>query len=105
MLIMAIGAAVAIPLVILHKKSGSSNSQGPNSGEPQSTGATSGGNGSVVTTNNGSTFYFINNFGGEWAYDPKSPFALGGMAQSWSPRIGSEDWVWGTHIARGVNLG
>jgi glucan 1,3-beta-glucosidase len=103
MLILAAGAAVAIPLVLLHKsKSGSSPSD---SHSPKSTGAISGTNGSVVTTNNGSTFTFVNNFGGDWAYDPTNPFAPGGKAQSWSPRVGSEDWDWGVNTARGVNLG
>lgn len=53
----------------------------------------------------GTSFIYTNNFGGDWAADPKNPFALGGKAQSWSKRIGTEDWIWGTDIARGVNLG
>ncbi|KAJ6630753.1 glycoside hydrolase family 5 protein [Mycena sp. CBHHK59/15] len=53
----------------------------------------------------GTTFTYTNDFGGDWAADPKSPFALGGKAQSWSPRIGSGEWDWGTDVARGVNLG
>ncbi|KAJ7177428.1 glycoside hydrolase superfamily [Mycena crocata] len=44
-------------------------------------------------------------FGGDWAADPKNSFTMGGKAQSWSKRIGSEECDWGTDVARGVNLG
>src|ERR1700722_10401590 len=102
LLAMIIVAVIAISLVLLHRyKSNSSGSPSP----PPFTGATSGTNGSVVTTNNGSTFIYINNFGGDWAYDPQSPFEPGGKAQSWSPRVGNETWNWGSDVARGVNLG
>ncbi|KAJ7133535.1 glycoside hydrolase family 5 protein [Mycena epipterygia] len=53
----------------------------------------------------GTTFTYTNDFGGDWAADPKSPFTMGGKAQSWSKRVGSEEWDWGTDVARGVNLG
>ncbi|PFH51213.1 glycoside hydrolase family 5 protein [Amanita thiersii Skay4041] len=54
----------------------------------------------------GSKFVYLNDFGGEWAYDPKKPFAEGGKAQSWGKTIGGkEEWVWGGDVARGVNLG
>jgi hypothetical protein len=66
---------------------------------------TSGKSGSLVTMADGSTFTYNNNFGGDWAADPSKPFASGGKAQDWSPRIGSEEWKWGEHIIRGVNLG
>ncbi|KAF8157928.1 glycoside hydrolase family 5 protein [Crassisporium funariophilum] len=53
----------------------------------------------------GTKFTYTNEFDGDWAEDPKNPFAPGGKAQSWSKRVGKEEWVWGTDIARGVNLG
>ncbi|KXN84327.1 putative glucan 1,3-beta-glucosidase D [Leucoagaricus sp. SymC.cos] len=53
----------------------------------------------------GTTFTYQNPFGGDWAADPKNPFGPGGKAQSWSKRIGTEEWVWGQDVARGVNLG
>jgi hypothetical protein len=53
----------------------------------------------------GTTFTYTNGFGGDWAWDPKDPFQQGGKAQSWSKRVGSEEWDWGTDVARGVNLG
>ncbi|KAJ7506726.1 glycoside hydrolase family 5 protein [Mycena galericulata] len=80
--------------------SGSGSSSGSTSSGP-----TTGTSGSLITMDDGTTFTYTNNFGGDWAEDPKNPFALGGKAQSWSKRIGSEEWVWGTDIARGVNLG
>lgn len=55
----------------------------------------------------GTKFTYQNDFGGEWAADPKQPFAAGGKAQSWSPRVSSdsETWTWGKDVIRGVNLG
>jgi glucan 1,3-beta-glucosidase len=69
------------------------------------TGATSGGNGSTVTKDNGNTFVCINNVGRDRVVDPTKPFAPGGRAQRWSPRVGHETWVGGQNVARGVNLG
>jgi glucan 1,3-beta-glucosidase len=81
-----------------------SGPDGPNR-PPRPAGATSGGSGSTVTKDDGNTFVYINNFDGDWIDDPAKPFAPGGRAQSWSPRVGNETWVWGQHLARGVNLG
>ncbi|KIK51604.1 glycoside hydrolase family 5 protein [Collybiopsis luxurians FD-317 M1] len=53
----------------------------------------------------GSNFTYTNNFDGDWAADPTQPFLPGGKAQSWSPRVGAEEWTWGKDVARGVNLG
>lgn len=53
----------------------------------------------------GTSFTYTNDFGGDWAWNPMQPFGSGGKAQSWSKRIGTEEWIWGTDIARGVNLG
>ncbi|KAJ3731452.1 glycoside hydrolase family 5 protein [Lentinula guzmanii] len=53
----------------------------------------------------GTNFTYTSNFGGDWAADPTQPFLSGGKAQSWSPRIGAEEWTWGEDVARGVNLG
>lgn len=110
--IAAIGIAVALALVFTvgKKKGGSSSagaasptaSVGPNGGVGSS--GTTGKTGSLITLEDGSTFTYENNFGGEWAADPKKPFAGGGKAQEWSPRV-SEEWVWGEHVIRGVNLG
>lgn len=116
--VLAIGviAAAVVVGVILSKKhsseesssgssSGGSSGSGGTSGSGSTNSATSGKTGSKIKMDDGTTFTYTNDFGGDWAMDPTSPFAAGGKAQTWSPRIGSEDWVWGEHIARGVNLG
>ena len=95
-------AAIAIPIIITREKNNHHSSSG---GHETNTAATSGGNGSVITLDDGSTFVYLNSFGGDWAFDPHNPFGPGGKAQNWSKRIGSDDWVWGTDTARGVNLG
>ncbi|AAW44208.2 hypothetical protein CNF01760 [Cryptococcus deneoformans JEC21] len=64
----------------------------------------SGGDGSIVTTDLGVNFTYSNAFGGTWAQDPYDPYSVSGQAQSWSPSL-LEDWVWGEHIVRGVNIG
>lgn len=72
---------------------------------PSSSSATSGKSGSIITFEDGTKYTYQNDFGGDWAFDPKNPFGSGGKAQSWSPRVGSEAWQWGRDIVRGVNLG
>ncbi|KAK8843498.1 hypothetical protein IAR55_007158 [Kwoniella newhampshirensis] len=121
-------AAVAVGVVVgTQHKSSSSSSSGSGSGAAggTSSGATkngtgkgqttttafnpfittgSGKNGTTVTTDLGVNFTYINGFGGSWAQDPYNPYHVSGRAQSWSPSL-LEDWVWGQHIVRGVNLG
>jgi len=95
--------AIAIPIVLTaSKKHDSSSSDTVSSANDLHT---SGKSGSKITMEDGTAFTYVNNFGGDWNADPKTPFAAGGKAQSWSKRIGTEEWVWGTDIARGVNLG
>ena len=110
-------AAIVIAVLLTRPKSSHSASSpspspprptsGPDGSDrpPRPAGATSGGSGSTVTKDDGNTFVYINNFGGDWVDDPATPFAPGGRAQSWSPRVGNETWVWGQNLARGVNLG
>jgi len=101
LLAIAITVAVAVPLVLKKRKGSSASgvSSSPSSSQ------FSGGSGSLVTQEDGTTFTYTNNFGGDWAFDPKAPFANGGKAQNWSKRIGGEEWVWGQDVVRGVNLG
>ncbi|KAF5348585.1 hypothetical protein D9756_009619 [Leucocoprinus leucothites] len=101
-LVVIIVIAVVVPLVILKHQS---NPTGGSSGSGDSEGATSGTSGSIVTMEDGAKFTYRNDFGGDWTADPKNPFGPGGKAQSWSKRIGTEEWVWGQDVARGVNLG
>lgn len=102
-------AAVAVGVAIaLTRKKGSSASSGSGSsggGGTGSSSSTSGKTGSKVTMEGGSTFVYTNDFGGDWVLDPKLPFAAGGQAQSWTPRVGKDDWVWGRDVVKGVNLG
>jgi hypothetical protein len=104
-------AAAAIALGIhfggAHHKTTSNNAASPSSG-PGATGAPSpsasaspgtlsgiyGGNGTVVTTEKGTTFTYINNFGGYFVQDPENPFNNGARAQSWSPPL-NQSWEWG----------
>lgn len=113
-MLVIIAVAVALGVTLSKKTTSDQDSSGASGNGTAGTGekggtstssATSGKAGSQVTTEDGTTFVYNNDFGGDWASDPKSPFAAGGKAQGWSPRIGSEDWVWGEHTARGVNLG
>ncbi|RDB14918.1 putative glucan 1,3-beta-glucosidase D [Hypsizygus marmoreus] len=114
-----VAIAVAVPLVLTRKKnndseSSSSNSPSSPTDHPSSDGGGGGGKNTVATTgetgskfvlDDGTNFTYVNNFGGDWAWDPEHPFAAGGKAQSWSKRVGGEEWVWGKDMARGVNLG
>jgi glucan 1,3-beta-glucosidase len=66
-----LAAAVVLPIYFLVIKPGpraassaGSDGGGPGFGSPTSTGAITGGDGSVVTTDNGSTFIYNNPFGG-----------------------------------------
>ncbi|KAF8228078.1 glycoside hydrolase [Tricholoma matsutake] len=93
-----IAAAIAIPVALTARKT---NGTSPaNGSSPSNNSQTSGKSGSRITLEDGTSFTYTNNFGGDWAADPKTPFAVGGKAQSWSKRIGTEDWIWGTDIAR-----
>lgn len=96
--LIATAIAVAVPLAIRSANSGG------NGGSSSAAAATSGTSGSVITTEDGTTFTYINNFGGQWVSDPAAPFGKGGKAQSWSKGIG-EEWTWGRDVIRGVNLG
>jgi len=106
--IIVIVLAVVIPVVLVVKKHSSGSTSGSSSaagGSPHSpTGATTGGNGSVIETADGSTFVYINNFGGNWVDDPKDPYNNGARAQSFVPAL-NETWDYTVDQIRGVNLG
>lgn len=99
------------PLKKTASSNGTSGGSTSNTGDSADTGGESidakytGQSGSLVTLEDGSTFTYSNDFGGDWAGDPQKPFGRGGKAQSWSPRVGTEEWKWGEDIIRGVNLG
>lgn len=62
--------------------------------------ATSGGYGSTITAEDGSTFQYMNTFGGVWVADPKDPYNNNAYAQSWSPPL-NQSWDWGNDPIRG----
>ncbi|KAF8956533.1 glycoside hydrolase superfamily [Flammula alnicola] len=105
--IVATGVAVALGITLSKKgssSSGSSSGSGSGSGGGGGGGGggstasgTSGKTGSTVKLEDGTTFVYTNDFG--------ASICRSGQAQSWSPRIGSEQWVWGQDVVRGVNLG
>ncbi|KAE9406818.1 glycoside hydrolase [Gymnopus androsaceus JB14] len=68
------------------------------------TGATSGGNGSQIITDTNVTFTYINNFGGNWVYDPNDPFNNDARPNSWTPALNTS-WDFENDRIYGVNLG
>ncbi|KAG8995610.1 hypothetical protein FRB93_001114 [Tulasnella sp. JGI-2019a] len=107
-------AAAASPDTAGGKNNGGSGSSG-NGGNTTSTGGggtptpttstvATGGYGSTVTTEDGTTFQYMNTFGGFWVSDPNDPYNNNAQAQSWSPPI-NQSWQWGVDVVRGVNLG
>nr|XP_018258948.1 exo-beta-1,3-glucanase [Kwoniella dejecticola CBS 10117]OBR81106.1 exo-beta-1,3-glucanase [Kwoniella dejecticola CBS 10117] len=120
LLVVIAGVVIGVVVATSHKPSASSSDS---SGSSTGTGGTgtkngnggqttwnqyikpsSGGDGDMVTTDLGVQFKYQNKFGGHWAQNPYDPYSVSGKAQSWSPSL-TEEWIWGTHIARGVNLG
>lgn len=71
---------------------------------PTSTSVVFGGDGTVVTTDQGTTFTYVNKFGGYFAQDSENPFNNAARAQSWVPPL-NQSWEWGTDQVLGVNLG
>ncbi|KAJ3711732.1 glycoside hydrolase superfamily [Lentinula raphanica] len=102
--LVAIAIAITVPAVVVTTRHGSTSAKSESSGSSTQA-PTSGVSGSVIDMEDGTKFTYTNNFGGDWAADPTQPFLPGGKAQSWSPRIGAEEWTWGKDVARGVNLG
>ncbi|KAG8878635.1 hypothetical protein FRB98_006024 [Tulasnella sp. 332] len=80
---------------------GSSTSSGA---APIPTGAITGGQGSLITTDDGTTFTYMNPFGGIWVSDPNDPYSYNAQAQSWSKPL-NQSWDWTVDKVKGVNLG
>ncbi|KAG9033592.1 hypothetical protein FS837_002421 [Tulasnella sp. UAMH 9824] len=114
-----VAAAVAVPVAITQTKkssSGSSSSSSSNSGNTGSSGSNdnptssgpkgtvTGGDGSTITTEKGTTFTYVNKFGGTWYDDPDDPWNNNAQAQSWTPPL-SQEWDYQNDPMRGVNLG
>ncbi|GBE80896.1 Probable glucan 1,3-beta-glucosidase [Sparassis crispa] len=114
-LLVVVVLAVVLPVYFLvvkkhnHSNASSSSSSGSSNGPlgtPPNTPltATSGGNGTTVTMQDGSTFTYINPFGGYWVSDPSDPWNNTARVNSWTPAL-SENWTWGQDRVNGVNLG
>lgn len=105
--IVAVAVAVPVAITQTRKSSSSSSSTQPTSSGPDDTGsgetggpttsgptvAVTGGDGSIITTEKGTTFTYVNKFGGVWYDDPNDPYNNNARAQSWSPPLSQEfDW-------------
>ncbi|KAI5120169.1 hypothetical protein M0805_008436 [Coniferiporia weirii] len=114
-----IAAAIAVPVGVVFgtkkssndsasSSSGASNPSSPTGGgsnnPPTSNAITSGGDGSTVTTEDGTTFTYVNKFGGFWVDDPEDPFNDNAQPNSWTPPLNTS-WTWGVDRVYGVNLG
>lgn len=115
-IIVAVAVAVPVAITQTKKSSSSSNSSssepsttGPDNsgtgetGGPTSSGPTSavtGGDGTTITTDKGTTFTYVNKFGGVWYDDPNDPYNNNAQAQSWSPPL-SQEWDYQNTPIRG----
>ncbi|OAX37313.1 glycoside hydrolase [Rhizopogon vinicolor AM-OR11-026] len=113
--VLAVVVAVVLAVYFLVMKHHQDTTKGqhlssPNAGSTSSTSSTSptsstsGGNGSTVITSDGSTFTYINPFGGYWVDDHNNPFNDSARPNVWTPPL-SESWVWGKNKINGVNIG
>ncbi|EJD08278.1 glycoside hydrolase [Fomitiporia mediterranea MF3/22] len=111
---LVVAAAVALPVgLIVGRRDNNKNKSDSGSGSDLNPGGTdnppnvaviSGGDGSTVTTEDGSTFTYVNKFGGFWVDDPKDPFNNNAQPNSWTPPLNTS-WRWGIDRVYGVNLG
>lgn len=84
--------AIALPVyfVFVKSKSNSSGTSSPSTSSVSGGGSiavVSGGNGSIITTENGTTFTYLNPFGGTWYWDPDDPFNNNAQSNSWTPPL------------------
>lgn len=105
-------AAVIVPLYFFvlkpSNRTSSSGKAATSSNVPTPTSTSSGngntrvtgGNGTLITMDDGTTFTYINSFGGYWYWDENDPFNQGARAQSWSPAL-NETFNYGVDQIRG----
>ena len=84
--------AIVIPVYFFVIKPKSVNATAPNPTTSEGSGAGSialvtGGNGSTIATENGTTFTYLNPFGGTWYWDPNDPFNNNAQPNSWTPPL------------------
>ncbi|PWN30893.1 glycoside hydrolase [Jaminaea rosea] len=99
--------AVAVPVAIIYggdggsgKAKGTTETDGHGHGKNGEL-LTTGGNGTVIDLGNGSSFTYINQYGGFWVSDFLNDSA---RAQSYTKPL-SQDWDWANDRMFGVNLG
>ncbi|OCH91075.1 glycoside hydrolase [Obba rivulosa] len=103
--VLAVVLPVWFVVVKPHHSGSSSAAAAKNASNPESpTGAVTGGNGSTVVMDDGSSFTYINPFGGFWVSDPKNPYNDSAQPNSWTPPL-NQPWTWGVDHIYGVNLG
>lgn len=117
--IVALVAAVVIPVYFKVIKPNNDSSSASNSGSGSGSGSggpdddgngsgngsgsstvLKGGDGSEVTTETGAKFTYANTFGGFWIEDVNDPFNNEAQAQEWSPPL-TEPWDWQNNKIRG----
>lgn len=112
--IVLVAIVVPIYFVVIKPKSSSSDNSSGSPSSPTSTSTSSsgqpasdvvtGGNGSTITMEDGTTFTYLNPFGGTWYWDPQDPFNNNAQAQSWSLPL-NQTFRFGIDKIFGVNLG
>lgn len=106
-LVVIIAIALILYFAVFKKKGDSSSGAGASSSSagasptasPQSALKT-GGNGSKVTMDDGTTFTYVNSFGGYWYWDENDPFNNSAKVNSWTPALNETfefgvDRIWG----------
>jgi glucan 1,3-beta-glucosidase len=100
--------AIVLPvyfLVVKHTNNAadqhSNGTTGPSGSKtPLKSSLVTGGDGSTVMMEDGTTFTYLNSFGGYWYYDPDDPFNNGAQAQSWTPPL-NQTFNYGSDRIRG----
>ena len=99
--------AIVLPvyfLVVKHTNAADQHSNGTTgpsgSKAPLKSSLVTGGDGSTVMMEDGTTFTYLNSFGGHWYYDPDDPFNNGAQAQSWTPPL-NQTFNYGSDRIRG----
>lgn len=115
-IIILIAVIVPVYLTVIKPKvnnNTTTNAPSPTSGGTGSGSGTltvvTGGNGSTITTENGTTFTYINPFGGTWYWDSNDPFNNNAQPNSWTPPLNQSfkfgtDKIFGFVIYENVSL-
>ena len=101
-IIVIVAVVVPVYLLVIKPKTNNDATSNPPSTSSGGTGSGSGtvavvtgGNGSTITTENGTTFTYLNPFGGTWYWDPSDPFNNNAQSNSWTPPL-NQTFIVGT---------